>query len=355
MPGSLRTYAFINAKLKTRISGILTDAFYRNMVRTQTLNEAVSQLAGTPYEELVRIYNETGDLKMCELSLYRQEIGLYWEVERHVKDSVLAFVQALSTRYEIYNLKNALRIWFDRSVRHRNVALEASYLCRDRVHFAIDFDAVVAAENLEEIAELLGGTPYGRIVADGAGQVATAGSLFPVEVALDHHYFAQVFQATEQLPARDAEIARRMIGVEVDLQNVSWLARMRRFYKLESDRLQEVIIPHGLNLELSMLRQDNGDKEPVDLLLDLVTRKYAALKPLLSGGAGDQLSRLGLIESVLEEIATYEVRRALAGNPFTIGIILSYFVLKQRELRKLVSILNAKNYELTEERSMGLL
>ena len=273
MPGSLRTYAFINAKLKTRISGILTDAFYRNMVRTQTLNEAVSQLAGTPYEELVRIYNETGDLKMCELSLYRQEIGLYWEVERHVKDSVLAFVQALSTRYEIYNLKNALRIWFDRSVRHRNVALEASYLCRDRVHFAIDFDAVVAAENLEEIAELLGGTPYGRIVADGAGQVATAGSLFPVEVALDHHYFAQVFQATEQLPARDAEIARRMIGVEVDLQNVSWLARMRRFYKLESDRLQEVIIPHGLNLELSMLRQDNGDKEPVDLLLDLVPRQ----------------------------------------------------------------------------------
>ena len=37
------------------------------------------------------------------------------------------------------------------------------------------------------------------------------------------------------------------------------------------------------------------------------------------------------------------------GNPFSIGIILAYFILKKNELRKIMTVLNAKLYDLQPE------
>ena len=44
------------------------------------------------------------------------------------------------------------------------------------------------------------------------------------------------------------------------------------------------------------------------------------------------------------------VHRILAGYPFTIGITLSYFVLKRNELKKIRTVLNAKYYGIEQER-----
>ena len=56
-----------------------------------------------------------------------------------------------------------------------------------------------------------------------------------------------------------------------------------------------------------------------------------------------------MIEELLLEILRQEVTRLLRGNPFTIGIMLSYFFLKHREVTRLSTILNAKYYGLDED------
>jgi len=45
-----------------------------------------------------------------------------------------------------------------------------------------------------------------------------------------------------------------------------------------------------------------------------------------------------------------EADRSLAGYPFSIGIVLAYFTRQREELRTIMTILNAKNYSLPEER-----
>ena len=58
---------------------------------------------------------------------------------------------------------------------------------------------------------------------------------------------------------------------------------------------------------------------------------------------------------MMEEIMKHEVKRILSGYPFTIGIILAYFMLKGDELRKVRTILNAKLYGLQQERIDSLI
>jgi len=50
-----------------------------------------------------------------------------------------------------------------------------------------------------------------------------------------------------------------------------------------------------------------------------------------------------------------EVKKMLAGYPFTIGIILAYFILKANEIRKIMTVLNAKFYNWPEERILAVI
>ena len=51
----------------------------------------------------------------------------------------------------------------------------------------------------------------------------------------------------------------------------------------------------------------------------------------------------------------HEIQRILQGYPFTIGIILCYFLLKRDEIKRIKTVLNAKQYNIAEERIEGML
>jgi vacuolar-type H+-ATPase subunit C/Vma6 len=89
------------------------------------------------------------------------------------------------------------------------------------------------------------------------------------------------------------------------------------------------------------------------MLKSVIRKRYTGLDALFSSQGTESYSRLILIERVLDQIMMYEVRKVLSGNPFTIGIILIYFILKENEIKKIITILNAKYYKIPEDRIAG--
>lgn len=353
MPRPVKRYAFIHAKLRTRLSKMLSSDLLEQMIRAHSLQEAVQLLRGGAFDIIESVYSRTGDLKMAELELLKREIRLYTEVESYLDDELLRFLRALTARYEIENLKNLLRLWFDRNVRGRSIQEAAGYLLREKIHFDLNIEAVLEARDIETVLEALASTPYAQVIAPHA---ASAGeTLFPLEVALDHFYYRMLVEETENLEPRDRRIARRLIGVEIDLQNIGWLVRFKDFYKLPLDEALPLMIPFGHNLDQQTLGEAYGGQSITAVVAGLIKKRYAALAPLLSGAGGEQTSRLVLIERVLSEIMMLEVRHILTGYPFAIGIVLAYFILKKNEISRLMTILNAKYYRLDEERIKGLI
>jgi V/A-type H+-transporting ATPase subunit C len=354
--GAVQKYGFINAKLRARISKILPEALSAEMSRAKSLSEAVELLRSTDFSAVESVFGQTGDLKMAELELARKEVRLYLELETLTKDEVRSIVIALAERFEVDNLKHALRLWFDSRVRGRRIDAAVGYLLRDRVHRDLDLDRVVNAASLEEAAEALAGTPYGGLVARQAAEVARVQSLFPLEIALDHHFYRQLLAAVDGLGTRDREIARRMIGAEIDLANINWLIRFKGFYKLDPERALASAIPQGIWLSPQAVAEAYAMDNPSAVLGELVRRRYPGLASLLTPReATESYARLVLIERILAEILLLEVRHLLAGYPFTIGILLAYFVLKSAEIRRIKTVLNAKFYNWPEERIMAAL
>jgi vacuolar-type H+-ATPase subunit C/Vma6 len=344
MAGPLSKYSFINAKLRARISKILPDDRLRQMESAPSLDAALALLRETPFAGLEETYSQTGDLRQAELELLKDEIELYRGIREHVHRDSVELVDALLLQFEIDNLKNAIRVYFDGKIRQRSADAGAHYILYDRIIHDIPVDIILNADNFDEIAGVCEGTPYSQIIRKYCHTVESEGSLFRMEIAFDHFYYDNLLSSIKKLDRRDHTIALRLTGVEIDLQNIDWIIRLRNFYALPLDAVLATIVPGGLSLNRAIVEELYGVQNVTSVLQGFVKSEYPGLSALLSAQTSDSTSRLILIRRILEEIMKQEVQRILAGYPFTIGIVLSYFILKRNELRRIRTILNAKQY-----------
>ena len=355
MSGSLSKYAFVNAKLRARISRILGDDTFAQLAKAPSLDAALALLRETDFADLERTYSATGDLKLAELELLKREIASYKNIRRHVHPECMPLVDALLSQFEIDNLKNAIRIFFDRTIRKRPADTNAHYVIHDRILHEIPIDLVVNATNFDEIAGVCKGTPYGSIIKQYGLTVESEGSLFRLEMAFDHYYYRMLLTAIRQLDQPDRDIALRLSGVEIDLQNIRWIIRFRNFYDLSLEGVMAAIVPGGFNLSRELIDEMYRAQNVTSMLRGFIKSRYPMLATLLSTETPDTTSRLLLLRRIMEEIMKEEVHRIIMGYPFTVGIILAYFLLKKRELTKLRTLLNAKQYGVSQERIESLL
>lgn len=353
--GALSKYAFINAKLRGRISKILPDEMFEKLVKAPSLDAALDILRETNFAGLQEIYSATGDLKKGELELLKKEIELYVNIKQYVHESSEEFLNALLYQFEIENIKNAIRIYFDRKIRNRSSDPNIHYIIYEPIIYNIPIDIIINANNFDEIAGVCEGTPYNTIIKKYSHTAEAQGTLFRMEVAFDHFYYDNLLSAAKKLDRRDRDIVIRLTGVEIDLQNINWLIRLKNFYDLPLEAVMVTMVPGGLNLNQSMIGELYRAQNVAPVLQDFVKGKYPGLTTLLSSQTSDSSSRLLLIHRILEEIMKQEVRHILTGYPFTIGIILAYFILKRNEIKKIRTILNAKKYDLQPQQIESML
>ncbi len=349
MPGRLKTYGYVNAKIRSRLSELLDESDFSQLIKAPSLEETVQILSETAYEQELAAYGVTGDVRAVEFALMVHEIRVLHDLVDDLPGKAGGFTRTLLLRYEVEMLKKALRLWFERVLRRRNISGGSSYLYTERIINEISYDAAVDAESPEALVEALGDTPYASIVGEQIKKVETEGHLFPLELALDCYYFSLLSSEAEELPKRDREIVLRIIGVEVDLLNIDRIVRFVSYYKPAERRQWDLFLPGG-RIDEATLRRAYAKEEAEDALVSLLADRYGEYSAFAEKHRSNPLSRLQMVEDLLRRILHDEVQRLLWGYPFTLGTVLAYLFLKRKEVRSIVRLLNAKQYGLSEER-----
>lgn len=367
MAGEAGKYGFINAKLRARISKGLSEEQFRQMIQASDVNEAMHALENTAYSELPRVYHETGDMKMAERVILEQEIETVRDLKKYVKDELLYFVDSMLEQYEIELVKDTLRYWFDRTVRKRDVQDGLSYLYKEKVLHDLDINGMVYADSEEELFKFLEGTPYRNIVEEGLEDTKGSGSLYQLEIKLEELFFIHLKEGIEKLKKRDREIAERILGIQIDIENITRIGRFLRFYSTrESGQTKQPkgpgdargsadFLAGGRHMKKEELSGTMSAGNPMQALIKTLSRHYGD-KVLTDEmdkikGKRDDTALLILL-SMMEDIFRDEVRRLLFGYPFTVGIILAYCFIKKNEIQKIIRVLNGKFYGVEESRLM---
>jgi V/A-type H+-transporting ATPase subunit C len=341
-------YAFIHAKLRARLSKMLSPEQEKALSEAASLNEGLHLLKGTEYQEIAGIYEATGDLKMCELELKKKEIAAVQELRKYLKDELAGFIDALLLFYETEKLKNLFRLWFDRNVRGRDIRFYTGYLIHDRILYDIPTDGIINADNPAEAASLLTGTPFREPVEQKLSEAARKGSLFLLEIDLDRIYYRELFKAVDRLPKTDREIALKLYSAEVDLENMNRLLRFRNFYGYTYRETRPYLLPYGEGTVYRHSAEERGGtnsrKEEQDLYVTVLEDYGISPGPVNSNTETGE-NRLELLNGLMEQVLDREVQKILYGYPFTIGIILAYIIRKKKEINRVMGILNTLNYK----------
>ena len=201
--GRVSEYSFISANLRAKISRILDAEFLLKCAEAKDLETLLMTFKDTDFAFLQEVYHKTADIKTCEKEVLDNEIAYNSYLFKHPKGVVSRFCESLSLRYAADLFKDGLRLWFDRTVRHRNIDEYTPYLHREPIVHTLPIDPILNADSPEAVAELLSLTPYGKVVASVLREAADTETMYVVETAIDAYVFRQMKKSATKLPLRD--------------------------------------------------------------------------------------------------------------------------------------------------------
>ncbi|MXI87738.1 V0D/AC39 family V-type ATPase subunit [Sphaerochaeta halotolerans] len=357
-------YGFINAKLRAKIGLMKESHIIEDLLKASSLVEAVSVLRDSQYQRVAEAYDRTGDVQHMEMVLLEIEIEMYREVARFLEGTSATLVRHLLGKIEMDNLKNCIRLWYSSIIRHRPIRYRSEYLFKQRMVYPIDWTALINATSWESVANAIKDSPYYDVVHSYEETVLQQDGLFGLETDLDRLWYMQLMESTKELSAADRDAATSIFLVEIDLKNLLVLTRYGWYHEMPSELLRQQLIPSGRVARSpeteAYLQKRPEERNP----LDIINRYFPGLEQTKISVLRDRgnlhqdessvLENLK-IEGYLAERRQRLYRRALASDPFTIGLPLAYFFLFKDETTMVKAILNGKYYGFDEQYIRGVI
>lgn len=310
---------------------------FQKLASCDTLSELKEILSGTAYKEILDQPSEPHLTEKLECQLLSKEIAGYSNIIKYLKSGLKEFVTILLERLEIENLKSILRIWHGKEI--------SEHIIKEKIVWQIPVNDIIKAENFDIIILLLKHTPYSRTLEESKKFLQTKNSLFLTETKLDIEHYRRLWEQVKLLGSRDREIAYKLFGLEIDIKNLEMIYRFKKYYKIPPAEIFNLLIPlkKGVSETLRESIHSNYKLQEIFKLSD--NKSLLELAALLSEVKEEE--KIFLLTKMLEELLIKEARSILRGFPFSIGTLLSFFVLKRIEITNIKKILRGKLLNLT--------
>ena len=333
---SLARYAVTNAVTRAMLSELLTKQDFAALLRAASVQDTWNALRKTAWgSELPE------DGKLDPLSVekrLRETTALRFKRSIRMLTGPPENVAALLlSRWELDNLEFALRLWHG-----KDPSLEALLSYPLFVH-EIPVVEIIAAQTIDEVALALRHTPYLEPLSASAGRYKEKHSIFYVEVALEKDYYHRLLVAIGALGGMDAREGERIVGAEIDMLNLSWLARLLQYYEVPASDLADAMIPgpSDLSRQLATPGLTPGT-------LDELSGRFLSDRLSKEGRGLSSLEQVSLLEYLVSEMAVVVAHNLLARYPFSITCVFSFYLLKRVELKNLCAVFAGKACGLSE-------
>lgn len=329
-PGG-KDYGYGNARVRGMRSRLFDRQFFDRLVEADDLGWIIQELSTTPYGpdlEEVLIHGRTAAI--VDEALKNNMVRAYRKVLGVVNDEAHDLVTTLLGRWDLFNLKTIVR---GKHVRLTREEIAESVLPVAQLS-ATDLAGLAALEDVHAVVDTLAtwGLPFASALRRGYVEYARTGELADLELFLDTYYAEW---AAERLSGKggNAELARKILGIQVDIINLLTVFRMLKA-DVEGFDVQRYFLAGGATIQLDLFKELAALSDVDEVLDRLRGTPYGhaledAAVAYLEGGS------LSVFERALED---HLVRRAVGASlsdPLGIGVIVSYLWAKQNEVTNL--------------------
>lgn len=334
---SLLTYSGITTKVKAMGSHLITDEQFREMASLEDVRSAADYLKQLPaYADLFADLDDTRLHRgYIEQLLTQSEYRDFTKLYRFANLSQRKFLDLYFMHYEITLIKGVLRHVIGHQATRLDLSMFQDFFDK---HSSLDLAVLSQSENLSDFISHLSGSPYYELMTRLEESGQTAG--FDYEMQLDLFYFKNLWKIkTKELTKQEQKILDQCFGCRLDLLNLQWIYRARRYYHLSPTDIYALLIPVNYKLRTAQVKQ----------LVEATTTEefYTVLKSTAYGTLSDaDLNGQPDLEALYHQLLNRIYHNTSRKHPYSIAVLDSYLYFKEVEMQKIITTLEGIRYGL---------
>jgi V/A-type H+-transporting ATPase subunit C len=323
-----------DAYLQTRVSifrgNLLDDDGLRRLIDLSAEEGLGRLIPGAIDTERTHAVADPNLVERALYDLLRLELSV---LLRPLSGAARDFLFFWAHRFDILNLKAIIRGKL-REVPHEEIARN---LFDIPPFTTLPIDQLLRTENVQELLRQLEAGRFADIAGPARRAFEEKHDLLAVDATLDQRYYAGLHSRSQKLEDSDRAEVVRLVGTQIDHLNLAWLVRYRFAYGLSPSETYYLLIPHGRTLYRERFLPLVESPE-CHRILDHLPESYGEV--LCS--ADNPLN----VENQLEAMTRRVAETALATAQSALARAYAYLLLREDDIRRLLSVVRGKYFEL---------
>lgn len=334
--GNLLAYSGIVTKIRAMESKLLKPEQFTEIANLGNVPEIVDYLKkNTAYAEVLDSLDESqihrGNIeKVLIQSLYHD----YTKIYRFCGQKQRRFLKLHMKSYEIDLINYCLRIVINHYKQPFDLNYKRAFFDR---YSQISIEKLITSRTTDELVENLKDTEYYaplRKLKDSQNV-----TLYDYDLTLNLYYFTTIWKEQKKvLKKADLDLFMRDFGSRIDLLNLQWIYRAKKYYNMKPADIYLLLIPIHYKLSTDLV------KELVEAPgLEEFENAVARTSYARHYNFRQDLTIEQMYSECLNYLYTVDRRR----TPYSIAAVNTYLFLKEEELKKLTTAMECIRYSLT--------
>lgn len=330
---SLLSYSGVTTKVRAMNGKLMTSDDYRDLSTLTSVQEYVNYLKQRKaYKSIFAQVNvdalHRGDIeKLLTKGIYRDFSKIY----RFSNSKQREFLNLYFLRFQVQIIKSCLRMVFDNQNPELNLDLFQTFFMK---HSKMDLSKLTSSVTIDELITNLKGTIFYQPLSKLLSIEHT--TLFDYEMQLDLFYFVTIYKSCpKHLKGDDLKLIMNSFGQEIDLLNIQWIYRSKKYLKLANTEIYKIIIPINFKLKHNQIVK-LVEAESITVFEQELTATYY-------GNKLDTIDNYSLEEvsgQLQQKLNKLDSRK----KPYSVAVIKSYLYDKEKEVQKLITALECIRY-----------
>ena len=334
--GNLLTYSGIITKLRAMESRLLKPEQFQEIAHLQSVAEVVAYLKkNSSYTYVLDLLEDNhlhrGDI---EKILIRQLYYDYSKIYRFCTLEQRKYLELYIKRYEIDVIDYCFRIVMNHYAEPFDLHHKKAFFDR---YSQISIEKLITSRSVQDVVENLKDTEYYEPLK--RLEDLPSATLFDYDLTLDQYYFSKMWKNRKKiLNKKDLEIYMNDCGSKIDLLNLQWVYRAKKYYDMTPAAIYALLIPVHYKVPVSLMKELVEASNPEEFESAFFKTSY---------GHHYDFSRKLTIEQMYSECLEKLYLAQRRQSPYSMASVNAYLFLKEQELQKLTTAIECIRYGLS--------
>lgn len=254
-------YPNLNAKLKGMYEKRISKSDLEDLVKQNNLKNAILLLKSK--YDIFKNSDENIDRLEIESLLEKDQINNILKIKKLLNKKDTEIFEMFLLQYEIKCVKSIFRKLFSND-KTDDIVIQKVKMWT--VTLFSDIKGIETVQNFYEFFEAVKRMKYNKILKKYQEQDNI--NVFEVENEIDKLYFETLYDMI-----KNEVNSKKIIGSEIDLLNVLWIFRIKKYYNFEKEKINQILIKRYYKLKpntMKKIEQTNTFEEIKEIMKDTV-------------------------------------------------------------------------------------